>query len=76
MGTHKPITQELFDTAQKTLQERNHKIRQLRRPNYLVGLVKYGIFGAPMHIAYPGTEPENKFKYYVCNNRCNHLYSP
>jgi hypothetical protein len=73
MGTHKPIiTQEPFDTVQRTLRERNHKTRQLRSPNYLVGLVKCGLCGAPMHVTYPGTEPKSRFKYYVCNNRYNH----
>jgi len=73
MGIHQPIiTQELFDTAQKTLRERNHKTRQLRSPNYLVRLVKCSLCGAPMHVTYPGTEPRSRFKYYVCNNRYNH----
>jgi site-specific DNA recombinase len=73
IGTHKPIIRkEVFDAVQGTLRERNHKTRQLRSPNYLAGLVKCGLCGAAMHVTYPGTEPKNRFKYYVCNNRYNH----
>jgi site-specific DNA recombinase len=73
MGTHEPIIRkEVFDAAQKTLRERNHKTRQLRSPNYLAGLVKCGLCGAAMHVTYPGTETKSRFKYYVCNNRYNH----
>jgi hypothetical protein len=71
-GMHKPIIEkQTFDCVQKTLQERNHKTRQLRCPNYLSGLVRCGKCGAPMHVTYPGTEPKTRFKYYVCNNRYN-----
>jgi site-specific DNA recombinase len=73
MGTHEPIiSKELFEAAQDTMHGRNHKTRQLRSPNYLSGLVKCGLCGAPMHVTYPGVEPKNRFKYYVCNNRYNH----
>jgi site-specific DNA recombinase len=73
MGTHEPIiTKELFEAAQDTMHGRNHKTRQLRSPNYLSGLVKCGLCGAPMHVTYPGVEPKTRFKYYVCNNRYNH----
>ena len=54
------------------LHGRNHKSRQLRSPNYLSGLVRCGLCGAPMHVTYPGIEPKSRFKYYVCNNRYNH----
>ena len=67
MGTHKPIIRkEVFDAAQRTLRGRNHQTRQLRSPNCLAGLVKYGLCGAAMHVTYPGTEPKGRFKYYVC----------
>ena len=73
MGTHEPIiTKALFEAAQRTMHERNHKTRQLRSPNYLAGLVRCGLCGAPMHVTYPGVEPKTRFKYYVCNNRYNH----
>jgi site-specific DNA recombinase len=73
MGTHEPIiSKELFEAAQDTMHGRNHKTRQLRSPNYLSGLVKCGLCGAPMHVTYPGVEPKSRFKYYVCNNRYNH----
>ena len=71
-GTHEPIIEkDMFDSAQETLHQRNHKSRQLRGPNYLNGIVKCGQCGAAMHVTYPGIEPKTRFKYYVCNTRYN-----
>ena len=34
---------------------------QFRSPNYLSGLVKCGLCGAPMHVTHPGAEPKSQF---------------
>jgi site-specific DNA recombinase len=55
MGKHEPIvSREVFDAVQGTRRDRQHKTRQLRSPNYLAGLVRCGLCGAPMHVTYPG----------------------